>query len=83
MKLLKILRSSLIFFRAGDFFSLDSFEDEDSLDPPSLAAEFFEGLSFDPESLVPESFDDDSFESLELPAAPSDFFPSPEFGLAA
>jgi hypothetical protein len=62
---------------------LDSFEEEDSLEPLSLPEESFEDESFEPDSLEPGSFEDDSFESLELPVEPSDFFPSPEFAVAA
>ena len=66
-----------------DFFPLESFEEDDSLEPLPLPEESFEEDSFEPESFEPESFDDDSFESFELPAAPSAVFPSPELGLAA
>ena len=70
-------------FAVEDFFSLESFEEDDSLEPLSLPDESFDDDSFEPESLEPESFDDDSFDSLELFPDPSAFFPSAELGLAA
>ena len=84
-----MITTALVFFEA-DFLSLESLEDEDSLELVSLAELFEESLeSFEleslPESLL-ESLDEDSlesFESLESLEEPSGFLDSPELVLAA